>query len=279
MKISKFNGRNNISNQQEPGSLRADISFFRNCFAFSDSRLSIDDARKNSTLATLRQAINAKKILFVSDKRKIWYGQLHYADKTILYFHTFVCVFFLLALKLMEMQQAEWTQMLTASMTLSGILGTLSMLAAGKSCLASLAELSESCFFNVRQMTAFDMVFADLISLVFLAAAILFAGFWWKIGLIRIGLYILVPFSFTQCVCLGILLTERGRRSLWLITATGILLSVFCVVLASYPRLYTGSALFFWAVALAAFGLIQGIQIKLLFAKLRKGEMLCTNWN
>lgn len=279
MRKSRSKDPNSTAGNPYSDSLRDDVSFIRSCFVSPDARFPIDKQRKNSTLIALQQAIRDKKILFVNDKRKIWRIQLCYADKTILYLHAFACIFLLLSLKLMEMQQIEWTQMLSTAMTLSGILGTFSLLAAGKSCLARLSELSESCFFNVRQMTAFDMVFTDLISLVSLAAAILFAGFQWKISLLRIGLYILVPFAFAQCSCLGVLLTERGRKNIWLIASTGIFLSVFCAVLASSAWLYTGFALFFWGIALAVCGLIHGIQIKLLFAELGKGEILCTNWN
>ena len=44
----------------------------------------------------------------------------------------------------------------------------------------------------------------------------MFVSVQWKMRLIQIGLYMLVPFFFTQCVCLGILLTETGRRNIWL---------------------------------------------------------------
>ena len=126
-------------------------------------------------------------------------------------------------------------------------------------------------------MTAYDMVFSGLINLAALSAIIVFAGFQWKIRLIQIGLYILVPFIFTQCVCLGVLLTEIGRRNVWLVAAVGGFLSVFYVILASTPRLYTESALFLWAIALLINTAVFAIQIHTLFREIGKGEILCTN--
>ena len=164
-------------------------------------------------------------------------------------------------------------------MIFSGVLGSLSVLEVGKVYFAKLSELSETCFFNVRQMAAFDMIVSGIINLSVLSAVILFVGLQWKIWLLQIGLYILVPFIFAQCVCLGVLLTESGRKNGWLTAVAGIFLSVVYAILASTPRLYTASALFIWAIALVVGVVTLGIQIKALFTEINKGEILCTNWN
>ena len=258
---------------------RETIDFLRDAFADTDILFPIDEEKKTDALMTLQKEITHKKTAFVNDKGKIWKNQLRYADRTTLILHIAGCILMLFTLKLMNIQNIDRGMMLTIATVLSGMLGSLSILAVGKSCFAKLSELSESCFFNVRQLAAFDLVLSGVMNLAVLTVCILFMCFRWQINLIRIGLYILVPFVFTQCTCLGVLLTERGRRNMWLNTAAGIFLSVSCAVSTSISSLYTQAALIFWGIGFVLGTVILILQIKTLFTEINKGEILCTNWN
>ena len=248
-------------------------------FASTDALLPIDAERKNRTLEELRQEIADKEVLLVSSKRKIWLNQMRYADRSMIIFHILGCIVMLLMMVMMDALQINNESVIAVSMIFSGVLGSLSVLEVGKVYFAKLSELSETCFFNVSQMAAFDMIVSGIINLAALSAVILFVGFQWKIWLFQIGLYILVPFIFAQCVCLGVLLTEAGRKNGWLTAVAGIFLSVVYAILASTPQLYTASALFIWVIALIVGGIILGLQTKALFMEINKGEILCTNWN
>ncbi|MDE6388006.1 MAG: hypothetical protein K2L82_09400 [Lachnospiraceae bacterium] len=252
-------------------------SDIKSLFASADSRLTIDTGRKQNTLELIRTQIEHKEIRLVCSNRRIWLNQFRYADRNMLLVHLSGCIFILFLMLLMNAKGIDNQFMLVASTILAGVLGAFSILEVSRICFSKLSEISESCFFNISQMTAYDMVFSGLINLCALSAIILFAGFQWKIRLIQIGLYILVPFIFTQCVCLGVLLTEIGRRNVWLIAAIGGFLSVFYVILASMPRLYTESVLFIWVIALLAGAAIFAMQIHTLFKEIGKGEILCTN--
>ena len=249
----------------------------KHLFLSADSDLVIDKERKSNTINILRKEIECKEVRLVVSKRKIWLNQMRYADRSMYFFHLLGCAFMLFLMVMMDMRNVDSGSMIAFSMILAGILGSLSVLEMGSVCFAKLAELSETCFFNVRQMTAFEMIRSGIINLAALSVGILFAGSQWKIHLLQIGLYLLVPFIFTQCTCLGALLTETGRRNVWLIAALGAFLSVFYVILASTPRLYTESALFIWVIALIFGTVVLGIQINALFREIGKGEILCTN--
>lgn len=248
-------------------------------FASADALLPIDAERKTRTMERLRQEIAGKEVLLVSNRRKIWLNQMRYADRSMLAFHILGCIVMLALMVMMHVLRIDNEFMIAASMIFSGVLGSLSALEVGKICFAELSELSETCFFNVRQKAAFDMIISGIINLTSLTSGILFVGFQWKIWLLQIGLYILVPFIFAQCVCLGVLLTEAGRKNGWLTAVAGIFLCVFYAILASTPQLYTTSALFIWAIALVVGIVVLGIQTKALFTEINKGEILCTNWN
>lgn len=249
----------------------------KSLFASTDAGLTINDVRKQNTLTLVRAQIERKEIRLVCSRRKIWLHQLRYADRNMLFVHLLGCVFILLLMMLLNVRGADNQLMFVAAMMLAGILGSFSILEVSRVCFSRLSEIGESCFFNVSQMTAYNMVFSGVINLTALTAVILLAGFQWKVRLIQMGLYILVPFVFTQCICLGVLLTEIGRRNVWLIAAVGGFLSVFYVVLASTPRLFAESALFLWATALFIGTAVFVIQIHALFREIGKGEILCTN--
>ena len=251
----------------------------KSMFASADALLPIDTERKHNTLQKLRQEIADKEVLLLNSNRKIWLNQMRYADRSMICFHVLGCTVMLLLMVMMDVRQIDNGSIIAASMILAGVLGTLSVLEVGKVCFAKLSELSETCFFNVRQMAAFDMILSGILNLTSLSAGILFVGFRWKIWLIQIGLYVMVPFIFAQCVCLGVLLTEAGRKNGWLTAVAGLFLSVVYAILASTPQLYTTSALFIWAIALIVGGIILGLQTKALFNALSKGEILCANWN
>lgn len=249
----------------------------KSLFTSADAGLSIDAGRRQETLTLIRAQMKHKEIRLVCSKRQIWLHQLRYADRNMLFAHLLGCALIFILMMLMNARGIGHQLMFETSMILAGILGSFSILEVSRSCFSRFSEISESCFFNISQMTAYDMVFSGLINLAALSAIIVFAGFQWKIRLIQIGLYILVPFIFTQCVCLGVLLTEIGRRNVWLVAAVGGFLSVVYVILASTPRLYTESALFLWAIALLINTAVFAIQIHTLFREIGKGEILCTN--
>ena len=269
----------NCTDKGKKSSQYHNISDIKAMFAATDTLLPIDAVRKHSTLELIRQEIADREVLFISNRRKIWLNQMRYADKSMLAFHILGCIVMLSLMVMMHIRQLGNESMIAISMVLSGVLGSLSVLEVGKIFFAKLSELSETCFFNVRQMAAFDMIISGIINLTALSAGILFVGFQWKIWLLQIGLYILVPFIFAQCVCLGVLLTETGRKNGWLTAVAGIFLCIFYAILASTPQLYTSSALFIWAIALVVGVIVLGIQTKALFTKINKGEILCTNWN
>lgn len=266
-------------NHRERNKKNNSTTDIKSMFTSTDALLPIDVERKNRTLEKLRKEIAGKEVLLVSNRRKIWLNQMRYADRSMICFHLLGCIVMLLLIVMMDIRQIDSESIIAASMILAGVLGTLSVLEVGKVCFAKLSELSETCFFNVRQMAAFDMILSGILNLTALTAGILFVGLRWKIWLIQIGLYIMVPFIFAQCVCLGVLLTEAGRKNGWLTAVAGLFLSVVYAILASTPRLYTTSALFIWAIALVVGAVILGLQTKALFTAINKGEILCANWN
>ena len=236
-------------------------------FDKNDRSVIVEDSKKQATLKLAALNLRKQSPLVMGSNWQILKYQIYYMDKTVLLVHLMVClgIFFLGNCQ-------EWGQV---SMIVSGALGALSLLEVGNLFFSRMAELGESCYFNVRQLTAFQMVYSGLLSLVALLLTTVSAGLKYQLDIMKTGLYIMVPFVFTECICMTIMITGIGRRNLLPLVAAGIFSALFWGVLASIPDLYEASALVFWGVALIAGTGILAIQIRRFFRALDKGEIVC----
>ncbi len=157
----------------------------REIFCKYDASLLIDDARKQETLEQLQLDQKAQAMLSPGRNRKhldfaILKYQFCYMDKTILFLHLAVCLGIIFLGR-----YRHWDQI---AMIVSGVLGALSLLEVGNLFFAGMTELGESCYFNVRQLTAFQMVYSGVISLAALMITTVSAGLKYQLDIIRTGL-------------------------------------------------------------------------------------------
>lgn len=246
-------------------------------FTEADKMLHISEKRKSSTMDILRKKIEEKPLILINNKRLIMWNQLKYMDKSMLIFHALICMAVLLSMALMSRYGMEDEEIILISVMLSGFLGVISIVEISRIFSSGIAEISESCYFNVKQMVAFNMLISGIINLTLLSVEILFAGYKWKIELVRVALYILIPFIFVECCCLGVLLLEVGRKKTYLMIMVGVFAIALYLILMSDPRLYRATAFSTWLIALFVGLFILSMQIRILFSGIKKGEMICTN--
>ena len=239
--------------------------------------LVIDEERKKETLLFLQKQITDKPIGILSSRIHIFLNQIRYMDKSTTWVHSAICIVLLLIMMFFSRYGVEKENIILISMILSGILGVVTIAEVSRIFFSGIAELSESCYFNVKQIVAFQMLISGIINLTVLFIGILFVGSRWQIHLLQIGLYLLVPFVMAQCCCLRVLLTEAGRRSSFLLVMVGAFLVVFYMILASIPSLYLVASLTLWGIAFLIGLLLMGMQIKALFQGIEKGDILCMN--
>ncbi len=237
----------------------------------------IDEKRKAETMDILQKEISEKPIGILNSRKLIIRGQIRYMDKSIIIIHTLLCMILSTVGVIMTCQGAAKEDMILFSMMLSGVMGIVSIVQTGCIFSSGVAELSESCYFNIKQIVALHMVLSGIINLTFLLLSIFFVGIRWKMNLLQTGLYLLVPFVMTQCCCLRVLLTEAGRKNTYLLVMTGIFSMIFYLLIASIPELYRITALAIWCIAFIVGILLLGIQVKTLFKGMERGDMICTN--
>ena len=246
-------------------------------FRAGDRAVVIDEQRKSETMQILQGYTAGKKISAINGRRQIFLNQIRYMDKSAAGVHILLCLILSLMAVWLYKRGAGREDIVTVLMVSAGVLGIVSTAQIGHVFYPGMAELSESCFFNVRQIVALQMFLAGIMNLTVLCLVILFVGNGWKINFIQTGLYLFVPLVAAQCCGLGVLLSEAGRKNRYLLGMTGAFLTVCYLFLASKPGLYTMSALTVWGAAFAVGSLILGIQIKMLFMGIKRGEIICTN--
>ena len=161
------------------------------------------------------------------------------------------------------------------SMVTSSVLGMISILILSNIFTSGMAELFDTCYFNVKQLAGIERTILGSLNLITFMFISIYVSDQWKIRILQIGVYIGVPFLFTVSICMAVLLTEIGRRRKTYFLVIGMLSVIIILALSSVPRLYIASAFIIWCIAFAIGCIFLCIQIRQLFISIIKGEILC----
>ena len=249
--------------------MEGNCSEIKKLFAENDKTIVIDGEKKKQTLEQIRTNMQGNASSVQKSKWQILKIQICYMDKAILLMHLTVCIGFVLL--------GKWQFWERSSTIFACVLGALSLIEVSHMFFSGMTEVEESCYFNVRQIVVFRMACSGIISLAALLAALVTAGGEEGVPVMEMGLYMLVPFVFTECVCMTVMITESGRRNKVVLIAAGIFSVLFWSVLSCVPHLYEASATAFWGLAFFAGMGISAIQTKRFFRALEKGEILCVD--
>lgn len=253
--------------------MREKTDDIRELFVKNDNSIISDPRKKQETL----KCVSVQKFEqenSIGTRWQIIKGQIRHMDKNILWMHLIVCLGIIVLVWTNWFHIQYWEKY---GMIFSGVLGALSFLEVGSMFFSRMTELEAVCYLNVRQLAAFQMTYSGLLSLAALMTFTIFANIRLGKDIMVVGIYILVPFVFTECVCMTVMLTEIGRRNILLLIASGIFSAFFWGILAWLPMLYKASAIVFWVAALFAGICIFAVQIKRFFHVLDKGEIICAD--
>lgn len=246
-------------------------------FQKSERFIFIDKERKEKTLDLLREEVNKRKNIVLYDKKKIIKNQFIYMDKTALFFNIGGGSIMIALAYVLYNLRVENREVIVLYSVFASILSVLSLMGLSKIFSSNISELECSCYFNAKQMITLQMVSSGILNLTVLLIVAFIVGDKWEMAFIQVGLYIIVPFVYTQCSCLCMFLSKQRRQSSYMLFAVGIFSSVLCSVIAIIPQAYLISAVTFWAIAFIAGMLMLSMQIKLLFQEIEKGELICMN--
>lgn len=243
-------------------------------FENTDERIIIDNEKKTKILETLSGEVNKKKITYANNWSQIVRSQLYYMDKSLWLIDFIVNLVLVLVVLFLKNYNVSSKNITVFSMVTSSVLGMISILILSNIFTSGMAELFDTCYFNVKQLVGIEMTILGSLNLITFMFISIYVSDQWKIRILQIGVYIGVPFLFTVSICMAVLLTEIGRRKTYFLVI-GMLSVIIILALSSVPRLYFASAFIIWCIAFAIGCVFLCIQIRQLFIAINKGEILC----
>lgn len=246
-------------------------------FEEAQQQMFIEEERKKSGIANVVHSADLKQRKTWAGRWNVFWNQSRYMDKTILWIQLLaeaMVAFLFCVFCTLEVPRQD---MIAYIIVCSGMLGVLLPAALHRSFASNMAELSETCYFNTKQMVVLQMIYFGISSLVFITIGIFLVGVKWQIPLVQISLYGLVPFVLSGCCCLGALMTKNGRRNSYTFVGTTIFLGMFYMTLVSNSWICDSTVLFLWGILLLVGIFLFAIQLALLFRYIDKGEILCMN--
>ena len=249
----------------------------RALFERMDRQIPIDQEQKARTLTRLSEIMEQKHAPHTASWFSILKSQLRYMERKVWLLGLLANLGFAGLMPVLHFLGADAGDMTACSMLASSILGACSIWILSELFSGGITELADTCYFNVRQLAALEMLVLGTVNLITLAGAACYAGIHWRIWVVRAGLYMGVPFLFTVSICLGCLMMEAGRRKRYPLVAAGIASAVLTWILTSLPGLYLLSAAVVWCAGFAAGLILLLLQVGRLFFAIEKGELLCTD--
>lgn len=248
----------------------------KNLFTKADEQIRVDESEKQKTYYAMTGEMKKQRIPAMSAK-DILFHQFRYMDKMFLaVYGGLICLgfIFIAVLQYLGMKPDE---MITVCMAGAGILSIASVSVIDKMFFGKMAELGESCYFNTKQCVAAWLVLSGMINVVVLLLTAGYLNYRWKVGLLQVGFYILTPYLVSGILALGILSMETRGKNPALFGMSVLFLSVGYGVIGSIPGVFLVTALWIWAAAFLVSGFLFGMQIRKLFSRMERGEVLCTN--
>ena len=243
-------------------------------FENTNKRIIIDSEKKDRILKMLSDEVSKKEITPVNNWFQTVRSQLYYMDKhlwLIDFIMNLAIAAVFLVLKRYDISAKDIT---VFAMAASSVSGWISILILSNIFTGGMAELFDTCYFNVRQLAAIEITILGSLNLITFMFITIYVSGQWKIWFLQVGVYIGVPFLFTVSICMAILLTETGRRKTYFLVI-GMLSVIIILGLSSVPGLYFASAFTIWCIAFVIGCIFLCMQIRRLFIEINKGDILC----
>ena len=213
-------------------------------FREADRFMEVDKEKRERTLERMHSAYEE-----INERTHVTAGyaetvlrQLRYMDKGIWIADAAVNILFILILILLRYYGAGEQDIMMTVMLLASAAGGVSIWILSGLFSNGAGELTETCYFNAKQLAGLEMAILGGSNLILLAFAVFYVGIQWKMSLFRIGVYVGVPFLFTVSVCMGCMMAETRRRRSVLTAGAGVLSAVLVLAAAAVPQVYLPSA-------------------------------------
>ena len=234
--------------------------------------------RKETALGTIRQAVREKTVRCTPSPMELIVIELQYISPGFWLLQGILTAALVFLLEKTALSGGglrdylQWTSVLAAWL---GVVGCVSL---GRHFSRGMAELEQSCFFNLSQHWAIKMALSGTVDILILLLASGRISAEASVPYIQVCLYVMMPFVLANICCLLFFTAIRGGRSRYGQLAMAFIAGIIAVVPASQPEeVYGGAFLWVWVLALFCGMGIYLWQLRCMYMKIRRGEIVC--WN
>ena len=237
-----------------------------------------DPERRKQSLAEIRQNISKKTFCRTPFPGELLAVQIQYLSAGFWILQGIFIVAMILFVERASGGKREladylqWTSVIAAWMGVAGCSQLSRHFSRG------MAELEQSCYFNLSQVWTIRMAFSGLVDIGVLTLCGGRIAERAKAPFGAVCVYILVPFVLANVCCLFFFTALRGGRSRYVQLAMAFVTGTLAAVPAATPgEAYAGARLWKWWAVLAAGAVFYLWQLRCIYRKIRRGEMVC--WN
>lgn len=238
----------------------------------------VNQEKKEASLKTVSAEIAALNLKRQISMPELLLDQIHYISLEYWIIQSFFLIAAVVLFICFASQIKDSENILPPVCALSSGLGLAAVLELAKSRSCRMAELEQSCCFNLGQIWAVKLVFSAGINLCILTLLLFGTREQTEYSLFALCLYLLVPFIFSHVCYFFLLSTRKLSSQKMILSGTLFLVFLFSLFPAAFPKAYRSIYLPIWAMALAAGSVILAIELHRLFYSLTTGgKELC--WN
>ena len=233
--------------------------------------------RKSRSMNAFRQAVGEKRLLYRPSPLNLLGIQLQYISPGSWALQGGFLLAVVLLLWHTSLIRGELADYLWWGSVAAAWMGMLACVDLGRHLSRGMAELEQSCYFNLPQMWTIKMILicgADILILGFCCGGIAYntdTPVW------QVSVYLLVPFVLSNLCCLVFLTLFRGKKE----HGSQLALAIVIAMAASGPSLtvwsYTWNFLWMWVLTLAVGSVLLAGLLRQCYKKVSRGEILC--WN
>lgn len=240
--------------------------------------LAPEEGRRDRALREIRQAAQRKTIRRIPSPLELAWTELQYISPGFWLLQGALTVALVILLEETALNEGGLKDYLPWASVLAAWMGVAGCVSLGRHFSRGMAELEQSCFFNLSQLWTIKMALsgtADILILLLASGRIAAEA---SVPFIQVCLYVLVPLVLANICCLLFFTAIRGGRSRYGQLAMAFIAGIIAVIPASWPEeAYGGASLWAWVLALFCGMGIYLWQLRCMYMKIRRGEIVC--WN
>lgn len=236
-----------------------------------------DDAGRKRAMDVIRAEIAGKNIRHVPSGRELIVIELQYISPFFWLMQGILVMGLLLLFILNPNQERKFMDDIRWISIEAAWMGVITCSDLSRHISRGMAELEQSCYFNLPQMWTMRMIFTGIVDILLLAFCSGRIAETAAVPFVQVCIYGLVPFVLSNICCLQLFTFMRGGRGRYGQLAMAFLAGMIAMVPSVTPSWYEIEFLGLWSGVLLTGVLLLLWQIWILYGKMNRGEILC--WN